>query len=119
MTFSAGKSNIESRENKIVFPALFFKIGGEKMSRYSYITFEQRKEIQKLYEEGKNKIDIASIMGRSVSAIYEELKRGYTGDLYEDKRRTYDADLAQTVFQQNIQRRGQKNINKKENMKND
>ena len=44
-------------------------------------------------------------IGRSVAAIYEELKRGYTGELDENKRPVYSADLAQQTAQENIRRR--------------
>ena len=51
-------------------------------------------------------MDIAAKIGRSVAAIYEELKRGYTGELDENKRPVYSADLAQQTAQENIRRRG-------------
>lgn len=88
------------------------------MTGYSYINFDQRKEIERLYESGKRKVEIAEILGRSPAAIYEEIRRGYNGKLYEDKRLAYDAELAQTVFQQNIQRRGARK-QQKGKMKND
>lgn len=76
------------------------------MDRYSYLTFDQRREIEELYGKGTRAVDIAAKIGRSVAAIYEELKRGYTGELDENKRPVYSADLAQTTAQENIRRRG-------------
>ena len=76
------------------------------MDGYSYLTFDQRREIEALYSDGNRVVDIAAKIGRSVAAIYEELKRGYTGELNENKRPVYSADLAQTTAQENIRRRG-------------
>lgn len=76
------------------------------MNGYSYMTFDQRREIERMHNSGMRTVDIASKLGRSVAAIYEELKRGYTGERNENKQRKYSADLAQTVFQDNIAQRG-------------
>ena len=76
------------------------------MDGYSYLTFDQRREIEVLYSDGDRVVDIAAKIGRSVAAIYEELKRGYTGELDENKRPVYSADLAQTTAQENIRRKG-------------
>lgn len=46
------------------------------MEGYSYLTFDQRREIEALYSDGERAVDIAAKIGRSVAAIYEELKRG-------------------------------------------
>ena len=56
------------------------------MGKYSYLTFDQRREIESLYNDGNRVVDIASKIQRSVAAVYEELKRGYTGELDENKR---------------------------------
>ena len=76
------------------------------MDGYSYLTFDQRREIEALYSDGERAVDIAAKIGRSVAAIYEELQRGYTGELDGNKRPAYSADLAQTIAQENIRRRG-------------
>lgn len=78
------------------------------MDGYSYLTFDQRREIEALYSDGERAVDIAAKIGRSVAAIYEELKRGYTGELDENKRPVYSADLAQTTALENIRRRGKR-----------
>lgn len=78
------------------------------MDRYSYLTFNQRRKIEKLYGAGERAVDIAAETGRSVAAIYEELKRGYTGELDGNKRPTYSAEIAQTKAQENIRRRGRR-----------
>ncbi|MBP3313975.1 MAG: helix-turn-helix domain-containing protein, partial [Oscillospiraceae bacterium] len=51
------------------------------MNGYSYLTFDQRREIERLHNAGTRTVDIAAHLGRSVAAVYEELKRGYTGDI--------------------------------------
>lgn len=76
------------------------------MSEYSYLTLEQRYEIEKLYTAGERVVDIASHLKRSPSAIYEELKRGYTGELDGYARPKYSARLAQIAVQENFRRRG-------------
>lgn len=78
------------------------------MNGYTYMTFDQRREIEKLYSEGARAVDIAAKIGRSVAAVYEELKRGSTGALDRNKRPEYSADLAQTNIQKNIRRRGRR-----------
>lgn len=50
------------------------------MNGYSYLTLEQRREIERMYAEGERVVDIAARLKRSAAAIYEELKRGYTGE---------------------------------------
>ena len=76
------------------------------MNGYSYLTFDQRREIERLHNAGTRTVDIAAHFGRSVAAVYEELKRGYTGERNENKQRKYSAERAQTVFQDNIAQRG-------------
>ena len=76
------------------------------MDGYSYLTFDQRREIEALYSDGERAVDIAAKIGRSVATIYEELKRGYTGEFDRNKRPVYSADLAQQTTQENIRRRG-------------
>ena len=72
------------------------------MNGYSYLTLEQRREIERMYAE----VDIAARLKRSAAAIYEELKRGYTGEFDGYARPKYSADLAQATVQENFRRRG-------------
>lgn len=76
------------------------------MPKYSYLTFEQRREIERMHNAGVRTTEIAEHIGRSVAAVYEELKRGYTGERNANKQRKYSAERAQTVFQDNIAQRG-------------
>lgn len=60
--------------------SLFFIQSGERKlenGRIFVLTFDQRREIEALYSDGNRVVDIAAKIGRSVAAIYEELKRGY------------------------------------------
>lgn len=76
------------------------------MNGYSYLTLEQRREIERMYAEGERVVDIAAHLKRSTAAIYEELKRGYTGELDGYARPKYSADIAQATAQKNFRRRG-------------
>ena len=76
------------------------------MDKYTYLTFDQRREIEKLHNADVRVEEIAAQIGRSVAAVYEELKRGYMGERNANKRKIYSADRAQTVFQDNIAKRG-------------
>lgn len=79
------------------------------MNGYNYLTLEQRREIERMYAEGERVVDIASRLGRGVATIYEELKRGYTGEFDSYARQKYSADLAQATVQENFRRRGNRN----------
>ena len=61
------------------------------MNGYSYLTLEQRREIERMYAEGERVVDIAARLKRSAAAIYEELKRGYTPEV---QRRSCTSDGA-------------------------
>jgi hypothetical protein len=105
------KSIIKCRRNRYGFSALFFYsiVGGRRLktlSGYSYLTLEQRHEIEKMYASGERVVDIAARLQRSAAAIYEELKRGYTGELDGYARPKYSASLAQATAQENFRRRG-------------
>lgn len=76
------------------------------LNGYSYLTLEQRREIERMYAEGERVVDIAARLKRSAAAIYEALKRGYTGEFDGYARPKYSADLAQATVQENFRRRG-------------
>ena len=87
------------------------------MNGYSYLTLEQRREIERMYAEGERVVDIAARLKRSAAAIYEELKRGYTGEFDGYARPKYSADLAQATVQENFRRRGNRRGANCRNMK--
>lgn len=76
------------------------------MGKYAYLTFDERREIERLHNAGTRTIDIASRIGRSADTIYRELRRGYTAERNENKGRKYSADVAQAAFQDCIAQRG-------------
>lgn len=103
--------SLNAEETVTVFPALFFLSEGRRkevktLNGYSYLTLEQRREIERMYAEGERVVDIAARLKRSAAAIYEELKRGYTGEFDGYARPKYSADLAQATVQENFRRRG-------------
>lgn len=71
-----------------------------------YLTLQDRKKIAKLYGEEVRVLDIANKIGCHPATIYEELRRGDTGDLDKNQRPEYDPMLAQRRVQEAIRRRG-------------
>ena len=111
--FLAGcvESIIKCRRNRYGFSCIIFLSEGRRkevktLNGYSYLTLEQRREIERMYAEGERVVDIAARLKRSAAAIYEELKRGYTGEFDDYARPKYSADLAQATVQENFRRRG-------------
>jgi IS30 family transposase len=70
------------------------------------LTLADREAIELRYREGERPQDIADSLGVHVATIYNELKRGDTGDLDCNMRQVYSAKLAQLRLQQNLKRRG-------------
>ena len=109
--WSAVESIIKCRRNRYGFSCIIFLSEGRRkevktLNGYSYLTLEQRREIERMYAEGERVVDIAARLKRSAAAIYEELKRGYTGEFDGYARPKYSADLAQATVQENFRRRG-------------
>ena len=105
------ESIIKCRRNRYGFSCIIFLSEGRRkevktLNGYSYLTLEQRREIERMYAEGERVVDIAARLKRSAAAIYEELKRGYTGEFDSYARPKYSADLAQATVQENFRRRG-------------
>jgi IS30 family transposase len=103
--------SLNAEETVTVFSCIIFLSEGRRkevktLNGYSYLTLEQRREIERMYAEGERVVDIAARLKRSAAAIYEELKRGYTGEFDGYARPKYSADLAQATVQENFRRRG-------------
>ena len=97
--YAAVESIIKCRRNRHGFSCIIFLSEGRRkevktLNGYSYLTLEQRREIERMYAEGERVVDIAARLKRSAAAIYEELKRGYTGEFDGYARPKYSADLA-------------------------
>lgn len=78
------------------------------MADYAFRSFDERQKIQGMWEAGLSAQDIATEMELSLSSVYTELRRGYDGTRLPNKRRRYDADLAQLKVQESLERRGRK-----------
>jgi hypothetical protein len=97
--YAAVESIIKCRRNRYGFSCIIFLSEGRRkevktLNGYSYLTLEQRREIKRMYAEGERVVDIDARLKRSAAAIYEELKRGYTGEFDGYARPKYSADLA-------------------------
>lgn len=78
------------------------------MADYAFRSFDERQKIQGMWEAGLSAQSIADEMELSLSSVYTELRRGYDGTRLPNKRRRYDADLAQLRVQESLERRGRK-----------
>jgi len=73
-----------------------------------YLTYEERKKIEKEYSSGSRPCDIAKALGVHTATIYRELSRGFTGERDDAARPIYSAELAQKNIQASIRNRGHK-----------
>lgn len=65
------------------------------MKRLSY---NDRKDFEKMYAEGATPAAIAAALGIAQSTVYRELIRGSTGDMDENGRVGYAAIIAQKAL---------------------
>ena len=70
------------------------------------LTRKDRQAIARMYARDMRVLDIAVKIGCHPSTIYDELRRGATGELDEREKPCYDPDLAQRNVQESIRRRG-------------
>lgn len=75
---------------------------------YRYITKADRVLIEKLHSKKATPDVIATSIGVSLSTIYRELPKGYTGARMADGRPVYSAAKAQETVARNVARRGRK-----------
>ncbi len=71
-----------------------------------YLTFEDRKRLEELYDNGERITDIAVKLGVHHTTIYRELSRCQTGILDKNGREIYTAEDAQAAFVASLKRRG-------------
>ena len=71
-----------------------------------YLTLQDRNKIAEMYRLEARVLDIANEVGCHPATIYEELRRGDTGNLDGNQRPEYDPMLAQRRVQEAIRRRG-------------
>lgn len=72
------------------------------------LTMSDRRTLAKMYAEEKSVLEIANKLGCHPQTIYEELKRGATGELDANHRAAYDPELGQKTMQTNIHRCGRR-----------
>lgn len=78
------------------------------MAKYTTRTYEGRKKIQGMWEDGATVKEIAEAMNAPLSTIYAELRRGKTEKRLPNQRFCYSADLAQSRLQRANERRGRR-----------
>lgn len=81
---------------------------GESMAAYAFRSLDERKELEKLWQDGQVPKEIAGSMDKSVSVIYAELARGRDGTRLPDQRLRYSAELAQLRVQKSLESRGKR-----------
>ena len=65
------------------------------MGRNRFMNFENRKKIEELYGQSMAVAEIAACVGFNRASVYDELKRGFTGEMDKNGRPEYSAELAQ------------------------
>lgn len=60
-----------------------------------YLSYDDRKQIEKLYADNMRIEDIAKYIGVHRTAMYREVKRGRLNELDKNGRWAYDAETAQ------------------------
>lgn len=78
------------------------------MDCYTSRTYEERRAIQRMWEDGAKAKEIADKLDAPLSSIYSELRRGQDGSRLPNQRLCYNADLAQLRIQQSFERRGRR-----------
>lgn len=78
------------------------------MRKYCLYDLNARRHIERMYSQGDRIEDIAHFLGVSQSGLRCELRRGYTGELDENQRPGYSAEIGQRVTMQNVRRRGRR-----------
>ncbi len=78
------------------------------MSKQRTLTLQDRRVLAERWAAGDGAVNIAVELGFSPAAIYQELKRGDTGELDQNKRPKYDPEKGQAVYQANLRNRGRR-----------
>lgn len=74
--------------------------------QYEFLTFDDRKKIEDLYNNGTRVAEIAQTLSRCENTIYNDLRKGLTNKIGQSGRRIYNAQQAQEIAQQGIKNRG-------------
>lgn len=70
-----------------------------------HMTLKDRMELEALYNKDKSVAEIAARLKVHQSTVYNELKRGDTGEMDSNGRAGYSAELAQQKIFHNYQQR--------------
>ena len=65
------------------------------MKSYKHLTLQDRRTLEELYAGGCNADEIAEKLGVHRATVYNELKRGDTGEMDDNGRIGYSAETAQ------------------------
>lgn len=72
-----------------------------------HLTFQDRVKMESLYLDGCKAEKIAEDLSIHRATVYNELKRGYTGEMDRNGRAGYSANLAQQkIFENKVRRFG-------------
>ena len=66
------------------------------MKEYKHIMLADRRQIEEMYGAGMMPVEIAAKIGVHHATIYNELRRGDTGEIDRNGRIGYSAELAQS-----------------------
>lgn len=76
--------------------------------QYEFLTFEDRKKIEELYNNGTRVAEIAQTLSRCENTIYNDLRKGLTNKIGQFGRRIYSAQQAEESAKDGIKNRGKK-----------
>lgn len=76
------------------------------MSKYRYLTYEDRKNLETWYSDGVQLQIIADRLNVHISTVYRELERGCAVKKSPNTRPTYSAEAAQRIIKENFKQRG-------------
>ncbi len=80
------------------------------MSKGRALTYDERKYIEKSIKDGKEIIEIAYKLEKSITTIYREIERGFTGEINLIYGREYSAELGQKTYMENKMKCGRKSL---------
>ncbi|MFV0503235.1 MAG: helix-turn-helix domain-containing protein [Lachnospirales bacterium] len=75
---------------------------------FTQMNLEERRFVEKNYNDGMRIAEIASSLRKSANTIYNELHRGATEEIKEDGKKVYSAEVGQKRYMQKKRNCGQK-----------
>jgi IS30 family transposase len=74
--------------------------------QYKFLTFEDRRKIETLYNSGTRVAEIAQAIGHCENTIYKDLRKGLTDKSGRVGRRIYSAQQAEESAKEGLKKRG-------------